>query len=311
MSNNGRVISVNISAQTGTIKKPVTELVIDEKGIIGDAHSGQWHRQVSLLSKEDIYRFSKNIGRKIAPGEFAENITTSDIDLEQVAVLDILRIGQVELQITQIGKECHDETCAIFQEVGKCIMPKKGIFCTVLKQGKIKAGDTIEYLPKKLRFLIITLSDRAFTGQYTDRSGPRAKQILMEHFACKRWHCEFDYIVLADDAARLREELNQAISNDADVIFTIGGTGVGPRDITPETVMAISDKLIPGIMENIRIKYGNDKPSVLLSRSVAAISGKTQLYTLPGGVRAVEEYLTEILKTLEHTIFMMHGLDIH
>ena len=86
---------------------------------------------------------------------------------------------------------------------------------------------------------------------------------------------------------------------------------MGPRDCTPETVESVSDKMIPGIMENIRIKYGKDKPSVLLSRSVAAIAGTTQIYTLPGSVRAVEEYLAEILKTLDHAILMIHGIDAH
>ncbi len=96
-----------------------------------------------------------------------------------------------------------------------------------------------------------------------------------------------------------------------DVIFTCGSTGVGPRDIAPETVESVSEKTIPGIMENIRIKYGKDRPSVLLSRSVAAIAATTQIYTLPGSVRAVEEYLAEILKTLDHAILMIHGIDAH
>ena len=118
-------------------------------------------------------------------------------------------------------------------------------------------------------------------------------------------------MILADNAEQLTEKLNEAIADRVDAILTLGGTGVGPRDITPEVVMAVCDKVIPGIMENIRIKFGKDKPSALLSRSIAAIAGQTQIYALPGSVRAVEEYLTEILKTLEHTVFMVHGLDIH
>ena len=113
------------------------------------------------------------------------------------------------------------------------------------------------------------------------------------------------------DADKLRQTLTEAITNKVDVIFTCGGTGLGPRDCTPETVESVSDKMIPGIMENIRIKYGKDKLSVLLSRSVAAIAGTTQIYTLPGSVRAVEEYLYEVLKTLDHAILMIHGINAH
>ena len=311
MSNKGKVISVNISEEKGTIKKPVPEILIDKNGVVSDAHAGSWHRQVSLLSQDDIDCFSKEIGREIAPGEFAENITISGIDLNRVAVLDRFRISDVELEVTQIGKECHGDSCAIFQQVGKCVMPKKGLFCRVVKTGKIKTDDTVEYFLKQLRFLVITLSDRAYEGQYSDRSGPRAKQILQDCFTDKRWHCQFNNILLADDADKLREELVRALKEEIDVIFTLGGTGVGPRDIAPETIAEVCDKTIPGIMENIRIKYGKGKPSVLLSRSIAAIAGKTQIYALPGSVRAVEEYLTEILKTLEHAILMMHSIDTH
>ena len=311
MSNKGKVISVNISEEKGTIKHSVPEMQIDKNGVVNDAHSGPWHRQVSLLSQEDIDCFSKEMSREIKQGEFAENITVSGINLGNAAVMDKFRIGQVELEVTQIGKECHGDSCAIYREVGKCVMPKKGLFCRVISTGKVKAGDSIEYLPRQLKFLIITLSDRAFTGQYTDRSGPHAKQILEDYFADKRWHCQFNSVLLADDADKLRKELTKAVKQEVDVILTLGSTGIGPRDIAPETVTSLCDKTIPGIMENIRIKFGKDKPSALLSRSIAAIAGKTQLYALPGSMRAVEEYISEILKTLEHAVYMIHGLDVH
>lgn len=311
MSNNGVVVSVNISKQKGTIKEAVSQISVDQYGIAGDAHAGRWHRQISLLAKEDIDFFVKEMGRDIAAGEFAENITVKGVDLGNVAVLDKFRIGEVELEATQIGKHCHGDGCAIYREVGKCVMPKKGIFCRVITAGTIKPDDVVEHIQRPLRILILTLSDRAFSGEYTDRSGPRAKQIIEEHFAETRWHCQIDNIVLADDADRLGEELTKAKNDEVDVVFTLGGTGIGPRDITPETVTAVCDKIIPGVMENIRVKYGAGKPSALLSRSVAAIAGRTQIYALPGSVRAAEEYLAEILKILEHAVFMVHGLDVH
>jgi molybdopterin adenylyltransferase len=311
MLNKGKVISVNISEQKGAIKKPVPEILIDKNGILNDAHAGAWHRQVSLLSKEDIEIFAKDIGREILPGEFAENITFAGLDLNKAFVLDRYQINEVELEVTQVGKECHGDVCAIFQQTGRCVMLKKGIFCRVVQPGRVKPGDEIEYFPKQMRFLIITLSDRAFAGEYQDRSGPRARQILQEYFAEKKWHCEFSNVLFADEADKLREELSKAIKEEFDVIFTLGSTGIGPRDIAPETITGICDKTIPGIMENIRMKYGRDTPSSLLSRSIAAVSGTTQIYALPGSVKAVEEYLSEILKTLEHAVYMIHGLDIH
>ena len=98
---------------------------------------------------------------------------------------------------------------------------------------------------------------------------------------------------------------------DNNIILTTGGTGIGPRDITVETVIPLLSKEIPGVMEFIRIKYGADRPGALLSRGVAGITGKSLIYTLPGSVRAVEEYMNEIVKTLKHTIYMQYGVDKH
>ncbi|OFX25049.1 MAG: molybdenum cofactor sulfurase [Bacteroidetes bacterium GWA2_31_9b] len=144
-----KVISVNISEKKGTIKKPVDVIHITELGVENDAHAGDWHRQVSLLAKESIEKFEKILGRKLEYGEFAENITTEGITLHTMNPGDILKIGNVELEVTQIGKECHGAGCAIFSQVGKCVMPKEGIFVKVIKTGKIKANDSIIYIAKK------------------------------------------------------------------------------------------------------------------------------------------------------------------
>ncbi len=304
------VVSVNTSTETGTIKRPVDEAVVNDHGIVGDAHSGAWHRQVSLLGQSSVNRFAQIAGRDIAPGEFAENILLRGIDLNDVAILDRFEIGDVELEVTQIGKACHGDTCAIFREVGQCVMPKEGIFCRVLQTGTIRAGDPVQYVPRPLTFKIITLSDRAHAGEYEDRSGPKIREVLEASLADKRWHPEIDQTILPDEPDKLRAELTEALDAGTDVIFTTGGTGVGPRDITPDVVTGLCDKLIPGIMDHIRLKFA-DKPNALLSRSVAGVAGRTLIYTLPGSVRAVQEYMQEILKTLEHLILTLHGLDDH
>ncbi|HLD45162.1 MAG TPA: molybdopterin-binding protein, partial [bacterium] len=102
-----------------------------------------------------------------------------------------------------------------------------------------------------------------------------------------------------------------ARTNNSDLVFTTGGTGIGPRDLTPDVVLPLLDKTVPGIMESIRFKYGQNLPSALLSRSVAGVMGTCLVYTLPGSVRAVSEYLAEILKTLPHSLLMLWGIDAH
>ena len=286
-------------------------ITIDSSGVVGDAHAGPWHRQVSLLEPGEHRAVFAEVGPSDPAGRVRREHHGPRPRLAAVAVLDRFRFGDVELEVTQIGKQCHGAGCAIFQQVGQCVMPVEGIFTRVVRGGELAAGDRGEHLPRPLRFLILTLSDRAAAGLYEDRSGPRIRELLESWLAGKRWHAQIEAKILPDDAGRLREEIAQAKSAGVDVIFTTGGTGVGPRDITPETVAAMCDKLIPGIMENIRMKFGAAKPNALLSRSIAGVAGNTQIYTLPGSVRAVEEYLGEILKTLEHVVFMLHGLDVH
>jgi molybdenum cofactor synthesis domain-containing protein len=307
----GTVVSVNISMEKGTVKNPVAGVNVNPQGITDDAHAGDWHRQVSLLSEESILAFGQEADRVFNYGDFAENITTRGLDLSRVAVLDRFIIGTVELEITQLGKHCHGDGCAIFREVGKCVMPKAGIFCRVLKGGSMQASDTIQWVPRPLRIKIITLSDRASRGVYDDVSGPAIENILETFFRERPWHCEVDRCILSDDAVALEKELLQARDAGVDAIFTTGGTGISSRDITPEVVMKMADKTLPGIMEYIRIKHGEKHPNALLSRSVAAVSGKTLIYALPGSVRAVNEYMAEILKTLEHCILMLHDISAH
>jgi len=302
------VISVNISEQRGVVKHPVAEIELNERGIIGDAHAGSWHRQVSLLSSESIERFAKKYDRQFEPGVFAENITTKGIDLGQVAILDRLIIGRVELEITQIGKKIHNKDFWIVSELDGCGLPTDGIFARVIKGGKIKSGSKIELITRQLRFKIITLSDRAYSGEYSDRSGPKIKEMLEDYFKSSRWYIEIINTVIPDDPVILRTELETARDDEIDVIITTGGTGIGPRDITPDVVIKMADKIIPGIMDYIRMKHGAEYTNALISRAVAGVMNQSLIYTLPGSVRAVSEYMTEILKTIEHIILMVHSI---
>jgi len=140
--NMGTIISLNISTAKGVNKDPVDEVRLRiDHGIEGDAHAGKWHRQISLLAEESI-DFMRAKGLELDPGAFAENITTKGIDLVNLPVGTRLIAGETELEVTQIGKKCH-QGCAIFQQVGDCIMPREGIFSKVITPGTVRPGDPI------------------------------------------------------------------------------------------------------------------------------------------------------------------------
>ena len=135
-----KVLAICISKHKGTLKNEVSEAnFIEEFGIEGDAHAGKWHRQVSLLAFEKIDDF-RNKGGNVDFGAFGEDLVVDGIELHKLPVGQQLQVGEVLLEVTQIGKECHDK-CAIYYQVGECIMPKNGIFTRVLKGGKVKVGD--------------------------------------------------------------------------------------------------------------------------------------------------------------------------
>ena len=140
-----KVIAVCISEKKGTMKHPVDSVQLKkEHGIIGDAHAGNWHRQVSLLADESVEKMRAKFP-DIPIGAFAENILTKGIELCTLPIGTKLRIGETLLEVTQIGKECHAD-CAIRQQVGDCVMPREGIFAIVLEEGIVKAGDAISIL---------------------------------------------------------------------------------------------------------------------------------------------------------------------
>ena len=139
------VIAVCISEKKGERKHPVPEITLRcGHGIVGDAHAGSWHRQVSLLADESVETM-RALGMTLAPGDFAENILTRGIVLKTLPVGTRLRVGETVLEITQIGKQCHND-CAIKKTTGRCVMPTDGVFAVVLEEGVIRPGDAIEIL---------------------------------------------------------------------------------------------------------------------------------------------------------------------
>ena len=140
------VISVNISEKKGEQKHPVREIQLKLRhGIVGDAHAGDWHRQISLLAEESVDTMRSACPIPLDSGVFAENINTRGLDLKNLPVGTRLRIGETEVEVTQIGKECHGE-CAIRKAAGTCVMPTEGIFAVVRREGVVHPGDTVEII---------------------------------------------------------------------------------------------------------------------------------------------------------------------
>lgn len=306
-----RIKSLNISEKKGTIKTPRKEIVLNKLGIEGDAHAGKWHRQVSMLAEESIVCFESELGRKINFGEFAENVTTYGFPVHKTKPFDRFKNANIELEVTQIGKKCHGDNCEIFQQTGKCVMPTEGIFCRVIQGGRLKENDILEYVPKVFRIKVITLSDRAFEGIYQDKSGPLVEKLAKNWFQSQEYSASTDRVVIPDEKDFLLKELQSAVDNEFDIIYTTGSTGIGTRDIAPEIIKNFIDLEIPGIMDLIRIKYGMEKPNALLSRSIAGVKNQTLLFSMPGSTKAVNEYLTEIHKILMHSFLMLNGIDSH
>jgi MOSC domain-containing protein YiiM len=136
------VVAISISISKGVPKGNVPSAVlVADWGIEGDAHAGTGHRQISLLAMESIEQM-RALGAQVSPGAFAENITTAGVDLLNITIGDRIKIGEAELIVTQLGKECHSR-CAIFEAVGDCVMPREGVFAVVEKGGTIRPGDPV------------------------------------------------------------------------------------------------------------------------------------------------------------------------
>ena len=140
------VVSVNISEKKGTVKREVPEIQLKLRhGILGDAHAGDWHRQISLLAEESVDTMRAACPIPLDSGVFAENINTRGLDLKSLPIGTRLRLGETVVEVTQIGKECHND-CAIKKATGKCVMPTEGVFAVVVEEGIVRKGDSIEII---------------------------------------------------------------------------------------------------------------------------------------------------------------------
>lgn len=304
----GEIKAICISRERGTQKTEIPEAEIQvDWGIVGDAHGGKWHRQISLLSFEKIEAFRAR-GAEIDFGAFGENLIVEGYDLRTLPVGTRFQIGDVLLEMTQIGKECHSH-CEIFKKMGDCIMPREGVFAQVLQGGHIKKGDRIEAIwpeaDRPYTVAVITLSDKGFAGEREDRSGPLIREMLEE-----AGYQVVETLLLPDEKEGLMRQLMRlSDQRQVNLILTTGGTGFSRRDITPEATIAVCDRMARGIAEAIRGYSMTITKRAMLSRAESGIRKKTLIVNLPGSPKAVRESLEFILPELSHGLGILRGTE--
>jgi molybdenum cofactor synthesis domain-containing protein len=312
VSREGRIVAVNTSAAKSVRKQNVPAVVLKEEwGIEGDAHAAPWHRQVSLLALESIRKMQAK-GLKVKPGDFAENLTTEGLDLLGLPLGTRLKVGDgVVLEVTQIGKVCHTK-CAIYYQAGDCVMPREGIFTRVVRGGRVVPGDPLAVLDEpspsgpgeaEIRVAVLTASDKGSRGERVDESGP-AVQRMVAGIGGR----VVAYHVLPDEREVLAKTMGELCDGgQCDLLFTTGGTGLGPRDVTPEATLDVIERAVPGIPEAMRAASLRQTPRAMLSRAVAGIRGRTLIVNLPGSPKAVEECLAVMLPALPHAVGVLTG----
>ena len=286
-------------------------LTIDPGGIVGDRHHGSPLRAISLLRRDVARAAFKELEEADLPGRGHENILLDGPELVELRLLDTLEIGECLLEVTAIGRHVNAGGNTLCATDGTCLLSDFGIFARPQHGGDVAVGDPVLRRQRVLRAHIITVSDRASRGEYEDKSGPAAVAHLEAWCAAHHWTPWVETAIVPDEEEALNSVLSNARQHNVDLILTTGGTGAGPRDITPDVAARHVDKLIPGIMEFIRIKHGDRMPLALTSRGIAGVLGTGLLYTLPGSPRAVKEYLDEIVKSIEHLLFVVKGLGAH
>jgi molybdopterin adenylyltransferase len=298
-----KVIAVCVSERKGTVKQPVEKIQLKtEWGVEGDAHAGSPIRQVSLLSQERIDAFNQEQGMQVGWGAFGENIVLQGVDPSTLPLGTIIAYRSVVMMVSQIGKECHSG-CAIQKRTGTCIMPMYGTFARVLHDGTLKAGDVLSVYPQ-IRVAVVCLSDRCSRGEAEDKSSPVIVR-MVEEAGC----AVVSQTLLPDGIHPLSDVLRDICDGcQADVVLTTGGTGLSPRDLTPEATLSVAERQVPGIAEAMRAASLAKTPHGMLSRAVAVIRNKTLVVNLPGSPKAVEENLSVVLPVLEHAVQTMKGV---
>jgi molybdenum cofactor synthesis domain-containing protein len=310
MMTDERLLHVCISATKGVAKHEIPSAnIVKDYGMEGDSHAGDWHRQVSLLAHVDIESMRAK-GLKLAPGAFGENLVIDGVDADRLGVGSRLKVGPVLLELTQIGKVCHTH-CAIYYATGDCIMPRTGLFARVIEGGEVKAGQKVEVIHEVLREVIqaavITVSDRCSAGSTIDTAGPAVCELLRDKLEARiAWTR-----TVPDEAEQIAEALKDFCDRRVDLVITTGGTGISPRDVTPEATRKVIDREVPGLGEAMRAASATKTPNAYLSRAIAGVRRETLIVNLPGSLRGATENLLAIANVLPHAVKMLRNETAH
>ena len=306
----GIIRHVCVCDRRGVAKTPVPQAVMrEDHGLEGDAHAGPWHRQISLLGEDDIAKMRAK-GLDLKPGAFGENLVVGGLDLNGLGIGTRLAFGDVRIEITQVGKVCHNR-CAIYDSVGDCVMPRAGVFARVLEGGAITPATQIEVIAEVPRSVIqaavLTVSDRCAAGSAEDTAGPAVADVLRTQMdANVAWAG-----VVPDEREAISDALRDVAERSIDLLVTVGGTGCGPRDVTPEATRAVIAREVPGLAEAMRSASARITPHALLQRGVCGVCGSTLIINVPGSRKGAVENLISVIPVLPHAVQLLRGATAH
>jgi molybdenum cofactor synthesis domain-containing protein len=306
----GTVLAVCVAASKGEQKRTVDRvLAVTDHGLEGDAHAGDWHRQVSLLAADDIDEM-RDRGLDLEPGDFGENLVVDGLELHSLGIGSRLEVADAELEITQIGKACHSR-CAIYNQAGDCIMPRNGVFTSVRRSGELIPGSAVRVVHRvprtAMQAAVVTVSDSGAAGEARDTAGPAVAELLSAEIGANiAWTG-----IEPDEQELLAQRLVELSDRGLDLVVTAGGTGCAERDRTPEATRSVIDREVPGLAEAMRQASAEITPRAWLQRGVAGIRRSTLIVNLPGSRKAATENLAAILDVLPHAIDLLHGNTHH
>jgi len=308
MNLSGEIVHVCIADSRGPKHEVEAVTLRAGHGIVGDVHAGPGIRQVSALADESIEGMRRKLP-DLDVGAFGENLITRGIDWKAVPVGTRLRLGSdVIAQVTQLGKVCHTR-CRIYYDTGDCIMPSEGVFLIARTSGELKPGDRVRSEPDldRARYAVVTVSDRSSAGEREDGSGPAIDETVAKAMDALR----VEYRVVPDERPIIAQTLLELCDEQlVDVVFTTGGTGLAPRDVTPEATADVIDREVPGMAEAIRAAGMAKTPHAMLSRGLCGQRGRTLVINLSGSPKAVREQLEAILPALPHALKVASGAQL-
>jgi len=301
-----KVVSVNTAEKPG-IKTPVTRIEIFSTGIHNDANAGLKNQQIRLLDIVSIENYSKKTRKNYIPGEFSENITTYGLLKCNLQPLDRLQGENVELEITQ-NKLKNQPDQKIHSILESELLIQDGFLSRITQAGELKSGEFLSFVQKVFHISVISLNPLAGYSFAEDTSSEKLQMTIRSLFLSLGRKVQIDFVSIACNEQYFMKEVDVQLNKKPDVLFTLGGTGIGPWDFVPEVMKTKAQKELNLLSGFLIMHLSNFHPETLLNRHFLGTSNKTLIYCLPNSVHELEIYLQEINKTLIQAIYKMNDL---